>query len=103
LVARGPLEELRAGVEAQAATGVPAAAAEGATQSGHEKLTLEQVFLRTVGDLRRADQEPSWLGGVSRRKRAGNSPQLHGSAGSTWSTPVTRCVDVCGCAAGSVC
>jgi len=62
LVAQGSLEELRAGVEAQAATGVPAAAAEGATQSGHEKLTLEQIFLRTVGDLRRADQELSWLG-----------------------------------------
>src|SRR5213594_1102283 len=44
LVAQGSLEELRAGVEAQAATGVPAAAAEGATQSGHEKLTLEQIF-----------------------------------------------------------
>ena len=62
LVAQGSLEELRAGVEAQAATGVPAAAAEGATQSGREKLTLEQIFLRTVGDLRRADQELSWLG-----------------------------------------
>ena len=62
LVAQGSLEELRAGVEAQAATGVPAAAAEGATQSGPEKLTLEQIFLRTVGDLRRADQELSWLG-----------------------------------------
>ena len=62
LVAQGSLEELRAGVEAQAATGGPAAAAEGATQSGREKLTLEQIFLRTVGDLRRADQELSWLG-----------------------------------------
>ena len=62
LVAQGSLEELRAGVEAQAATGVPAVAAEGATQSGREKLTLEQIFLRTVGDLRRADQELSWLG-----------------------------------------
>ena len=62
LVAQGSLEELRAGVEAQAATGVPAATAEGTTQSGREKLTLEQIFLRTVGDLRRADQELSWLG-----------------------------------------
>ena len=62
LVAQGSLEELRAGVEAQAATGVPAVAAEGGTQSGREKLTLEQIFLRTVGDLRRADQELSWLG-----------------------------------------
>jgi len=62
LVAQGSLEELRAGVEAQAATGGPAAAAEGATQSGREKLTLEQIFLRTVGDLRRADQDLSWLG-----------------------------------------
>jgi ABC-2 type transport system ATP-binding protein len=65
LVAQGSLEELRAGVEAQA----PAVlgkdsgngSGEGATPSG-EKMTLEQIFLRTVGGSRRAEQELSWLG-----------------------------------------
>jgi ABC-2 type transport system ATP-binding protein len=64
LVAQGSLEELRAGVEAQ----TPAVSANGsgngpgevATPSG-EKLTLEQIFLRTVGGARRAEQELSWL------------------------------------------
>jgi len=61
LVAQGSLEELRAGVEAR----TPAPTTEGA---GHdaitspEKLTLEQIFLRTVGGSRPADQELSWLG-----------------------------------------
>ncbi len=50
LVAQGSLAELRAGVEAQA---------EGPVQ--HEKLTLEQIFLRTVGGSRQAEQELSWL------------------------------------------
>jgi hypothetical protein len=27
-----------------------------------ERLTLEQIFLRTVGGVRRTDQELSWLG-----------------------------------------
>jgi len=49
LVAQGSLEELRAGVQAQAA---PA----------DEKLTLEEIFLRVVGGSRLADQELSWLG-----------------------------------------
>ena len=52
LVAQGSLEELRAGVEAQ--TG------EGAAAGG--KMTLEEIFLRTVGGERQAEQELSWLG-----------------------------------------
>jgi ABC-2 type transport system ATP-binding protein len=66
LVAQGSLEELRAGVEAQAAAALTAA---GAPQEigalapvPGEKLTLEQIFLRVVGGTRRADQELSWLG-----------------------------------------
>ena len=64
LVAQGSLEELRAGVEAQAAAALTAA---GALQqmdapAPGEKLTLEQIFLRIVGGTRRADQELSWLG-----------------------------------------
>jgi len=51
LVAQGSLEELRAGVEAQAP---------GMTSGG--KLTLEEIFLRTVGGTRSAEQELSWLG-----------------------------------------
>jgi len=63
LVAQGSLEELRAGVEAQAAAVLPAATmADGPTPSPGEKLTLEQIFLRTVGGARVADQELSWLG-----------------------------------------
>ena len=63
LVAQGSLEELRAGVEAQAATVLPAATmADGPAPFPGEKLTLEQIFLRTVGGARVADQELSWLG-----------------------------------------
>jgi ABC-2 type transport system ATP-binding protein len=58
LVAQGSLEELRAGVEAQA----PAARSDGAARAIGEKLTLEQIFLRTVGGSRRNEQELSWLG-----------------------------------------
>jgi len=63
LVAQGSLEELRAGVEAQAAGALAANAAPGATAipSG-EKLTLEQIFLRIVGGAPAAEQELSWLG-----------------------------------------
>jgi ABC-2 type transport system ATP-binding protein len=66
LVAQGSLEELRAGVEAQAAAalaapGAPYEAGASAPAPG-EKLTLEQIFLRIVGGTRRADQELSWLG-----------------------------------------
>ncbi len=56
LVAQGSLEELRAGVEAQ----TPAAGEDGIRPG--EKLTLEQIFLRTVGGSRRTEQELSWLG-----------------------------------------
>jgi ABC-2 type transport system ATP-binding protein len=64
LVAQGSLEELRAGVEAQtpalSGNGSGGGSGEMATPSG-EKLTLEQIFLRTVGGARRAEQELSWL------------------------------------------
>lgn len=53
LVAQGSLDELRVGVNAQN----PDAAGAGP----QEKLTLEQIFLRTVGSSRLADQELSWL------------------------------------------
>jgi ABC-2 type transport system ATP-binding protein len=64
LVAQGSLEELRAGVEAQAAAALTAAGAphEIDAPAPGEKLTLEQIFLRIVGGARRADQELSWLG-----------------------------------------
>jgi ABC-2 type transport system ATP-binding protein len=66
LVAQGSLEELRAGVEAQAAAALTAAGAPHAIGASApapgEKLTLEQIFLRIVGGTRRADQELSWLG-----------------------------------------
>jgi ABC-2 type transport system ATP-binding protein len=63
LVAQGSIEELRAGVEAQAAAALPADAASGsATQVAGEKLTLEQIFLRIVGGERPTEQELSWLG-----------------------------------------
>lgn len=58
LVAQGSLEELRAGVAAQAAT----VGDDGKQASGSERLTLEQIFLRTVGGSRLAEQELSWLG-----------------------------------------
>jgi ABC-2 type transport system ATP-binding protein len=57
LVAQGSLEELRAGVQAQAA-----ADGNGAAVPPSEKLTLEQIFLTTVGGAREAAQELSWLG-----------------------------------------
>jgi ABC-2 type transport system ATP-binding protein len=57
LVAQGSLEELRAGVAADA----PAGSGDDAQASG-EKLTLEQLFLRIVGGEHCAEQELSWLG-----------------------------------------
>src|SRR5258707_6052861 len=57
LVAQGSLEELRAGVEAQTSAG----SGDGSGSTG-EKMTLEQIFLHTVGGSRPADQELSWLG-----------------------------------------
>jgi ABC-2 type transport system ATP-binding protein len=63
LVAQGSLEELRAGVQAQAAAALTASGAAGpAVASPGEKLTLEEIFLRIVGGTRRAEQELSWLG-----------------------------------------
>ena len=64
LVAQGSLEELRAGVQAQAAAAaLSASGTEGAAvASPGEKLTLEEIFLRIVGGTRRVDQELSWLG-----------------------------------------
>jgi ABC-2 type transport system ATP-binding protein len=65
LVAQGSLEELRAGVEAQTPTGLAddsgGDSVNGTKPSG-EKMTLEQIFLRTVGGARPAEQELSWLG-----------------------------------------
>jgi ABC-2 type transport system ATP-binding protein len=66
LVAQGSLEELRAGVEAQAAASLQDGAAPDAAApqplSAGEKLTLEEIFLRIVGGTRAADRELSWLG-----------------------------------------
>lgn len=56
LVAQGSLEELRAGVEAEAASG------NGDQLASGKKLTLEEIFLHTVGGVRSAEQELSWLG-----------------------------------------
>lgn len=53
LVAQGSLDELRAGVQAQTPV------SDGSSFS--EKLTLEQIFLRTVGSARPAEAELSWL------------------------------------------
>ncbi|MGA9545158.1 MAG: ABC transporter ATP-binding protein [Candidatus Sulfotelmatobacter sp.] len=65
LVAQGSLEELRAGVEAQALAlsqnNSGGSSGEPAPLSG-EKMTLEQIFLRTVGGSQRTEQELSWLG-----------------------------------------
>jgi ABC-2 type transport system ATP-binding protein len=61
LVAQGSLEELRAGVEAQTHAGSGDSSGNGSTPAG-EKLTLEQIFLRTVGGERHGEQELSWLG-----------------------------------------
>ncbi|HXN18581.1 MAG TPA: ABC transporter ATP-binding protein [Candidatus Binatus sp.] len=63
LVAQGSLEELRAGVEAQAAAAFAGTSAGGSGEpSPGEKLTLEEIFLRIVGGTRHAEQELSWLG-----------------------------------------
>ena len=53
LVAQGSLEELRTGAEAQLPAG---------PQEARAKLTLEEIFLRTVGGTRPVEQELSWLG-----------------------------------------
>jgi len=51
LVAQGSLEELRAGVKAQVAS----------ESTLDSNLTLEEIFLHTVGGVRSAEQELSWL------------------------------------------
>src|ERR1700751_243774 len=62
LVAQGSLEELRAGVEAQAAAALSSDGGHAAAVAAPgEKLTLEQIFLRIVGGERPAGQELSWL------------------------------------------
>jgi len=60
LVAQGSLEELRAGVKAQTPAGSGDGSG-GALAPSDGKMTLEQIFLRTVGGERRSDQELSWL------------------------------------------
>jgi ABC-2 type transport system ATP-binding protein len=63
LVAQGSLEELRAGVEAQAAAALAGTSpGESAVPAPGEKLTLEEIFLRIVGGTRGTAQELSWLG-----------------------------------------
>jgi ABC-2 type transport system ATP-binding protein len=63
LVAQGSLEELRAGVEAQAAGAFAADGAAGSVLTpSAQKLTLEQIFLHIVGGAQPAEQELSWLG-----------------------------------------
>lgn len=62
LVAQGSLEELRAGVEAQAAASATAGALDGPATRPGEKLTLEEIFLRIVGGERSTERELSWLG-----------------------------------------
>lgn len=61
LVAQGSLEELRAGVEAQAAALPVVTTGNGSVVAPGERLTLEQIFLRTVGGSRPGEQELSWL------------------------------------------
>jgi ABC-2 type transport system ATP-binding protein len=63
LVAQGSLEELRAGVEAQALAAGAGPSGDGASRESvsAEKLTLEEIFLRIVGGSRQ-EQELSWLG-----------------------------------------
>ena len=58
LVAQGSIEELRAGVEAQAAA---LADTTTAANGPRERLTLEQIFLRIVGGARSDHPELSWL------------------------------------------
>ena len=56
LVAQGSLAELRTGVEAETPTESENGLPDG-TMPSSEKLTLEQIFLRTVGGSRRQEQE----------------------------------------------
>src|SRR5579872_1730502 len=72
LVAHGSLEELRAGVQA----GAPGA---GSGDGAGKKMTLEEIFLHTVGGSRRTEQELSWLGSkvaCPARDRGTNDEQI---------------------------
>src|SRR6516164_7065547 len=79
LVAQGSLEELRAGVEARGA---------GADEPASGKLTLEEIFLHTVGGSQTAEPELSWLGERQSRKRGHSCWPLPACAG--WCL-FTRC------------
>jgi ABC-2 type transport system ATP-binding protein len=61
LVAQGSLDELRSGVQAQAAIAAGNGDERVAAATG-EKLTLEEIFLRIVGGSRTSEGELSWLG-----------------------------------------
>ena len=60
LVAQGSLEELRSGVKAE----MSAHSSDGLGENLEPAatMTLEEIFLRTVGGSHRSDQELSWLG-----------------------------------------
>jgi ABC-2 type transport system ATP-binding protein len=58
LVAQGSIEELRAGVEAQAGDAI----GENTGGAPAQKLTLEEIFLRIVGGARPGNGELAWLG-----------------------------------------
>jgi ABC-2 type transport system ATP-binding protein len=62
LVAQGSLEELRSGVQAQAAMASGNGDQRVAPTADGEKLTLEEIFLRIVGGSRTSEGELSWLG-----------------------------------------
>lgn len=61
LVAQGSLEELRAGVQAQAGISENGQPPSAPVVAG-EKLTLEEIFLRIVGGSRISEGALSWLG-----------------------------------------
>ncbi|MFY9754120.1 MAG: ABC transporter ATP-binding protein [Candidatus Acidiferrales bacterium] len=61
LVAQGSLEELRAGVESQAAALASPDSPGVRPLAPGQKLTLEEIFLRIVGGARPDDRELSWL------------------------------------------
>jgi ABC-2 type transport system ATP-binding protein len=60
LVAQGSLEELRSGVKAEMSQ--QSSSGSGCSSEAAAKMTLEEIFLLTVGGSRRSDQELSWLG-----------------------------------------
>ncbi len=62
LVAQGSLDELRSGVQAQAAIAAGNGDQPIAPAATGEKLTLEEIFLRIVGGSRTSEGELSWLG-----------------------------------------